>query len=90
MKEAIAKTLFDLRKQHHVSQEKLANAINSHQVYISEIEKGKKLPSLQLLYNIACFYGMTLTELVSLIESKLKKEPDDACAAAPGTGGVPR
>lgn len=71
MNEAIAKTLLELRKQNHISQEKLADAIDSHQVYISEIEKGKKQPSLSILYNIAHFYGMTLTELVSVIESNI-------------------
>ena len=72
MNEAIAKTLLELRKMHKISQEKLAEAINSHQVYISEIEKGKKVPSLNILYEIAQFYKMTLTELVALIEAKLQ------------------
>lgn len=71
MNEAIAETLIELRRQHHVSQEKLADAIDSHQVYISEIEKGKKQPSISILYNISKFYGMSLTDLVSKIESRL-------------------
>jgi len=74
MNEAIAKTLLELRKMHKISQEKLAEAIDSHQVYISEIEKGKKIPSLTILYKIALFYKMTLTELVSRIEEKLVKK----------------
>lgn len=77
MNEAIAKTLLELRKQNHISQEKLADAIDSHQVYISEIEKGKKQPSLSILYNIARFYGMTLTELVSVIESNITNVEND-------------
>ena len=71
MNDAIARTLVNLRKQHKISQEKLADAIDSHQVYISEIEKGKKLPSLKILHRIALFYGLTLTELVRQIEEKL-------------------
>lgn len=71
MNEAIAETLVELRKQHNVSQEKLAEAIESHQVYISEIEKGKKQPSISILYKIALFYKMSLSELCSLIEQKL-------------------
>ena len=58
---AVAETIKDLRKQRGVS----------HQVYISEIEKGKKIPSLTILYNIAKFFDMSLTELVSMIEKKL-------------------
>ena len=35
----VGDTIRELRKEKHLSQEKLADAINSHQVYISEIEK---------------------------------------------------
>ena len=69
---AVAETIKALRKQKGVSQEKLAEAIDSHQVYISEIEKGKKIPSLTILYNIAKFFEMSLTELVNIIEEKLE------------------
>lgn len=53
---AVGNTIKDLRKQRGISQEKLAEAIDSHQVYISEIERGLKMPSLPILYEIAkCF-----------------------------------
>ena len=52
---AIAQTLRELRIKNHVSQETLAEAIDSHQVYISEIENGKKLPSIYVVYNILYF-----------------------------------
>lgn len=68
---AVAETIKDLRKQKGVSQEKLADAIDSHQVYISEIEKGKKVPSLTILHNIAAFFEMSLTEIIKEIENKL-------------------
>ena len=45
--------------------------IDSHQVYISEIERGLKTPSLQVLYEMAKAFGMTLTSLVSSIEKNL-------------------
>lgn len=38
----VGDTIRELRKEKHLSQEKLADAIDSHQVYISEIEKGIK------------------------------------------------
>ena len=71
MNMAVAETIRALRKQKGVSQEKLADAIDSHQVYISEIEKGKKIPSLTILHNFAIFFNISLTELVSMIEKKL-------------------
>ena len=71
MNMAVAETIKALRKQTGVSQEKLADAIDSHQVYISEIEKGKKIPSLTILHIFAVFFNISLTELVSMIEKKL-------------------
>ena len=60
-----------LRREHNISQEKLAELINSHQVYISEIEQGKKLPSLTVLDNIAKAFNLPLSQLVYQIEVKL-------------------
>ena len=71
LNKSVAQTIRELRQNKGVSQEKLAEAINSHQVYISEIENGKKLPSLFILYNIAKFFDLTLTEFINLVESKI-------------------
>ena len=68
---AVAQAIKELRKEKHISQEKLADAIDSHQVYISEIEKGKKIPSITILYNIARCFGLSLTEFAEVIEKKL-------------------
>ena len=69
--EAVGNTIRNLRKQKGISQEKLADSIDSHQVYISEIERGLKIPSLLVLYKIARFFGLSLTELVGIIEQNL-------------------
>lgn len=68
---AVAETLRELRQKKGVSQEKLAEAIDSHQVYISEIENGKKIPSLSVIYKIARFYNLSLSDFVAMIEEKL-------------------
>ena len=62
-----------LRREHNISQEKLAELIDSHQVYISEIEQGKKLPSLTVLDNIAKAFNLPLSQLVYQIEVKLEE-----------------
>lgn len=74
---AVGKTIKRLRKEKKISQEKLAEAINSHQVYISEIERGLKIPSLPVLHEMAIAFGMSLTELVSYIEKELKDQNTD-------------
>ena len=71
---AVGKTIKRLRKEKKISQEKLAEAINSHQVYISEIERGLKIPSLPVLHEMAIAFGMSLTELVSYIEKELPNQ----------------
>ncbi|MGP1458874.1 MAG: helix-turn-helix domain-containing protein, partial [Treponema sp.] len=49
------------------------DAIDSHQVYISEIEKGIKLPSLTIINNIAKAFDISLTYFISRVEKKLEK-----------------
>ena len=66
-------TIRELQKEKHLSQEKLADAINSHRVYISEIEKGIKQPSLIIINNIAKAFDVSLTQFMSRIEKKLEK-----------------
>lgn len=72
--EIVGKVIRELRNECNLSQEALADKIDSHQVYISEIEKGQKLPSLFILNNIAHACSITLTELVSRIDAQLSKE----------------
>lgn len=73
MNEAVGRTIRELRKTHGLSQEQLAEIIDSHQVYVSEIEKGKKLPSLAVLLKIARAFGMSLSELAARIEENLEQ-----------------
>ena len=68
---AVAETLRELRQKKGVSQEKFADAIDSHQVYISEIENGKKIPSLPVLYKVARYFDLSLSEFTALVEAKM-------------------
>ena len=68
---AVAETFRELRHKNNISQEELAEAIDSHQVYISEIENGKKIPSLPVIYKTAQFFKLSLSEIAAIIESKI-------------------
>ena len=68
---AVAETMRELRQKKGISQEKLAEAIDSHQVYISEIENGKKIPSLPVIYKAAQFFNLSLSDFAALVEEKL-------------------
>ena len=74
MNKAVAKAIRDLRKKRGISQEKLADMIDSHQVYISEIERGLKMPSLPVLNAMAECFGVSLSEFVAIIEKNMEKE----------------
>lgn len=74
MNMAVGQSIREERKSRHISQEMLADAIDSHQVYISEIEKGKKIPSITILRDIARCFNMSLTEFVAIIEEKLNNQ----------------
>ena len=73
MSMAIAQAIKELRKQRNISQEKLADIIDSHQVYISEIEKGMKIPSIIILNNIAHAFNLSLTNFIQIVEDKLNQ-----------------
>lgn len=72
IKTAVAQVFRDLRQAKGISQEMLAEAINSHQVYISEIENGKKVPSLSVIYKTAKFFDLSLSQFAALIEDNIK------------------
>lgn len=68
---AVAETVRELRQNKGISQETLAEAIDSHQVYISEIENGKKVPSLLVIYKTAKYFGLSLSEFAAIVETKM-------------------
>ena len=69
---AVAEALRELRQKKGISQEKLAEAIDSHQVYISEIETGKKIPSLPVIYRVARYFEISLSDFVAMIEERMQ------------------
>ncbi len=74
LNKAVAKTIKGLRKKNGISQERLADMIDSHQVYISEIERGLKMPSLPILYSMAKCFNLTLSEFMAIIEKNIEEE----------------
>lgn len=53
----------ELRKQHKLSQEELAEAVCTTRQTITSIEVGKYTASLPLAYKIARFFGLTIEEV---------------------------
>ena len=53
----------ELRKEHRISQEELATAVNLTRQTIISLENGKYNASLILAHNIAVYFGKTIEEI---------------------------
>jgi transcriptional regulator with XRE-family HTH domain len=62
-----------LRSEKHLSQERLAELSNLHQVYVSSIERGERNVTIGTADKIAKGLGTTLSAMFL----KLEQEPDD-------------
>ena len=65
MKNAISQ----LRKQHKITQEELANEVGVTRQTITSIETGKYIASLPLAFKIAKFFDMSIEEIFSIEEN---------------------
>lgn len=58
----------ELRKQHKLSQEELADAVGTTRQTITSIETGKYVASLPLAYKIAKYFGLHIEDVFMLEE----------------------
>lgn len=58
----------ELRKQHKLSQEDLADAVGTTRQTITSIETGKYVASLPLAYKIAKYFGLHIEDVFMLEE----------------------
>ena len=56
-------TISQLRKQHKITQEELANEVGVTRQTITSIETGKYIASLPLAFKIAKFFDMSIEEI---------------------------
>lgn len=76
----IGNTLEHIRKIYGYTIAQVCESLHMSPGYMSEIEHGRKQPSLELLQNYADVYGMRLSTLISLqeaVEEIQKSEKDD-------------
>ena len=65
-----------LRKERGLNQEEFAKAIRVSRQTVSSIETGKYNPSLELAFNIADFFGMTIEEIFTHKAGGKKKKKE--------------
>ena len=68
--ESFAIVLKRLRTKKKLSQKEFSLEADLHHTYISQLERGLKSPSLKTLGKIASVLGISLTELMSLVEQE--------------------
>ena len=68
---ALGETVRDLRIQKGLTQEKLAEKCETSAVYISEIERGLKMPTVATLLAISVALDLKLSEMVIKLEERI-------------------
>lgn len=56
----VMNALIECRKEKGISQKELAKRIESKETTVASWEQGKSLPSIDMLYRIAKYYGKTI------------------------------
>ena len=69
---AFGKTLYRLRKEANLSQEKLAELSGFDPTYISLIERGLRNPTVKVLFNLSKPLGVSPHQFVKAVEELLK------------------
>lgn len=69
---AIGSTVVELRKVYNFSQEDLAEAANMHRTYLSEIEGGKRNPTILVLKRIVDAFELDMANFFVKVEEKNK------------------
>lgn len=66
-----------LRSFHQINQSDLASSLEISRSYLSELESGKKTPSLDLLQRYASFFNIPLSTLIFFSEASSDESEQD-------------
>lgn len=72
IEEAFGLTLQDLRKARKLSQEELGFESGYHRTYISQLERGRKSPSLRTIFQLASALKTSPSEMVLRVERSIR------------------
>jgi transcriptional regulator with XRE-family HTH domain len=70
LNQSIAQALVKYRHLSKISQESLADLADIHRTYVSQIERGLKMPTLAILFKIAYALKIKPSDLIQEIESQ--------------------
>jgi transcriptional regulator with XRE-family HTH domain len=69
---AFGRRVRELRDKRRLSQEAVAERAGLHWTYVSEVERGRRGPSLDVIGRLALGLGVTVAELFAPLESDYK------------------
>jgi transcriptional regulator with XRE-family HTH domain len=73
LKEAFCTVIKDLRLEHKMTREKLAELSSLDSTTIYRIETAKKLPNTESIFRLAAAFGISTAALIEKVEEYLKK-----------------
>lgn len=71
--EAFGKVLRDIRQEHSLSQEELGFESGYHRTYISLLERGRKSPSLNTIFQLAAALGISPSDILRGTEARVSR-----------------
>jgi DNA-binding XRE family transcriptional regulator len=72
---ALGRVIARLREAAGISQEELAERAGVHRTYISQLERGIKSPTLNILVKVSGSLGVRASELIRLMEKEADELP---------------
>jgi transcriptional regulator with XRE-family HTH domain len=74
LKELFGKVLSQLRKEHGVSQQELADNCDIERAFISRLERGISQPTITVVFKIADYFDIKPAELIEMLDLMRKKK----------------
>ena len=71
--EAFGKVLREIRQEHSLSQEELGFDSGYHRTYISLLERGRKSPSLNTVFQLAAALGVSPSDILRRTEARVSR-----------------
>jgi transcriptional regulator with XRE-family HTH domain len=73
LKESFGKVLSELRREHDVSQQELADNCNIERAFISRMERAISQPTITVFFKIADYFEIKPSELMDKLDAMRKK-----------------
>ena len=63
IRDKVRMVLIECRKEKNISQQQLADILDSKPTTVASWEQGKSLPSIDMLYRLSKYYGKTIAQM---------------------------